>query len=59
MAFRVCISKASFEQNSLPANLGQVIPGIMQALVPMLILNSPHFGKLRSFLLGGSCCAEL
>lgn len=58
MAVCVCISKPSFEQNSLPATLGQVISGILLALVPLIILNSPHLGKLCSLLLGGLYCAE-
>jgi len=58
MAICVCTSNRSFEKNSSPANLGQVISVILQAIVPMIILNSPHFGKLHSLLLGRSCCAE-
>lgn len=58
MASHVYVSKPSFEKNSFPASLGQVISGILQALEPILILNSHHFGKLHSLLLGGLCSAE-
>lgn len=59
MAIRVCTFKSSSEQTLQPASLGLVIFGILKALVPMGILNSPLFGKLHSFVLGGLCCAEL
>lgn len=51
MDIYVCIFKRSFEQNYLPGNLGQVISGILQALVPMLILNSPHFVSYAAYSL--------